>query len=121
MDMDLFDSLASKEGQYLSYIIEQYTKIISVPYNKIFVGREANLEVLLDSRFDEIKKGVDEQISKIKEGINSVNILILNAEDLEKIAKEMEDLANYLDYLLERTGKKDPKIKGDIEYGLDIN
>jgi len=98
----------SKNGRYFYYIITQYDKYIIEPYTYLFINREAKLETLLNEDYGRIKDGVDTEIKKIHNHIDTFDIDNLKTNELEQLAVMIEELAKYLEYIKEKCDPKNP-------------
>ncbi len=100
--------IRSIEGNFLIYIIGEYDRLINNSYNKVFVGRSSNLEILLSDKFNKIKNDVDLEMDKICNEFDNLDPLNLKAcsPELEALAERVKKLSLYMEYLI---GKMDPK------------
>jgi len=95
---DMFN-LKSEEGRYLNYLLSQYDKVVIEPYVSLFVNREANLEVLLNDEFCEIKKETDNAIKLIHDCADKLDINNLTVDELTELANLIDLMAGYIEHV----------------------
>lgn len=89
---------STDESRYLIYLIQQFNSQITYKYKSLFENREHRLEILLNEGYYKIKKSVDIAMLEIYDKIDSLDINNLNKEDMDIIAKKMDELIAYLQY-----------------------
>jgi hypothetical protein len=104
-------NLSSVEGLYLKYLIEFYNKKVIEPYNKYFTSRDSKISVLLNDDFSKIKDGIDGEIININNMIDKLEISNLSKDELENISLHIDNLDSYLQYLSIKFNKKDQDSK----------
>lgn len=99
--MDNYNFLNSIEGKYLSYLVEQVSKVEN-NVTEIFNTRDFKIKLLLFKSKRKLKKEVYNKLSDIKLKINDFNIENTdNKKYLDDISDELNVLINLID---EKTG-----------------
>ena len=99
---NIFD-IKSNDGNYLLYLIGEYSKLIITPYLSLFSNREGKLEVLLNDDFNKAKDSIDLEIKRISNYVNTFDKDNLNENDLNELAKMIDILSNYIKYVIEQS------------------
>jgi hypothetical protein len=110
-ELEEYYDLEITKAKYLAYNLEEYLKV-DKKIKSYFSSRDKKIDLVLDEMVAEGKKITDNDLSEIKKLISKINLLDINVELLEEIAKSINCLNSYLEeYLIPTIDKKDSEIK----------
>jgi len=97
----------SEKVKYLSYLLDRFIDLEKESHS-FFSDRDIKLEILLNTELDNVKKDLDSNIEKIKSKIHSILYKTkFDTEFMEKMASDISDCLNYLEYLKKIVIKKE--------------
>ena len=95
--MTNYDLITNKEYKYLTYICEELQKVHNY-FLKCVSDRDVKLSLVLRDDFSDGYDSAIENISKIKEQINNLDVYQLASAELEDIGAMIENLIKYYEY-----------------------
>jgi len=98
--MTNYDLINNKEYKYLTYICEELQKVHNY-FLTCVSDRDVKLSLVLRDDFSDGYDSAIENISKIKEQINNLDVYKLASAELEDIGAMIENLIKYYEYFEE--------------------
>lgn len=99
----------TKQNQYLAYLLNQHSIYVTTPYMNIFMGRESNLDILLNDEFQEVKLGVDREITRIGLLLDSLDMDNLDVKSLNQLGEKISELTAYMNHIKDNKDKWEKK------------
>jgi len=95
--MTNYDLITNKEYKYLTYICEELQKVHNY-FLTCVIDRDVKLSLVLRDDFSDGYDSAIENISKIREQINNLDVYRLASAELEDIGAMIENLIKYYEY-----------------------